>query len=406
MKDTEFYAQILGLKSPWVVEEVDLAVSEKRVVVRLGYERGTLWASEDGEHRLPCHDHVERFWKHMDTCGFETLLAARVPRLRLPDGRVESVPVPWAGKGSRFTLLYERFAIEVIRACATVSSAARLLGLSWGQVHGIMRRAVERGLERRDLSGLRYAGLDEKSFGGGQSYISLMTDLEGSRVLEVTDGNDKQSAAVLWQCLPEDVTAGLEAVAADMSGHFGASVADYAPQADLVHDRYHISAHLNKAVSQVVRAENKRLQAMGDERLKGTQRLFGYNPDHLREEDVCRFSQLRHSDLKSARAWAIKENFRRFWDFRYEANARKFFAAWYGWARRSQLEPIKKVAKTLKNHFENIITFLSHRITNAATEALNSRIQSLKSAARGFRSFLNYRTRILFFLGKLDLFPL
>ncbi len=84
MKDTEFYAQILGLKSPWVVEEVDLAVSEKRVVVRLGYERGTLWASEDGEHRLPCHDHVERFWKHMDTCGFETLLAARVPRLRLP----------------------------------------------------------------------------------------------------------------------------------------------------------------------------------------------------------------------------------------------------------------------------------------------------------------------------------
>ena len=175
-----------------------------------------------------------------------------------------------------------------------------------------------------------------------------MTDLEGSRVLEVTDGNDKQSAAVLWQCLPEDVTAGLEAVAADMSGHFGASVADYAPQADLVHDRYHISAHLNKAVSQVVRAENKRLQAMGDERLKGTQRLFGYNPDHLREEDVCRFSQLRHSDLKSARAWAIKENFRRFWDFRYEANARKFFAAWYGWLAALNSSPSRRWRKPSK----------------------------------------------------------
>jgi transposase len=406
MKDTEFYRQILGLESPWVVEEVDLSVSEKRVVVRIGYESGTLWASEDGEHRLPCHDHVERFWKHLDSCGFETLLAARVPRLRLPEGRVETAAVPWAQKGSRFTLLYERFAIEVISASANVSAASRLLGLSWDQVHGIMARAVGRGLERRDLSGLRYVGLDEKSFGSGQSYISVMSDLEGSRVLEVTDGNDAQSAGVLWECLPPEVIEGIEAVAADMSGHFKTSVGEYAPGADLVHDRYHISAHLNKAVSQVVRAENKRLQALGDDRLKGTQRLFGYDPDHLKEEDALRFDQLRGSDLKSARAWAIKEHFRRFWDFRYEANARKFFASWYGWARRSKLEPIKKAAKTLKTHFENIITYLRHRITNAAAEALNSRIQALKSAARGFRSFLNYRTRILFFLGKLDLFPL
>ncbi len=406
MKNTEFYRQILGLERPWVVEEVDLAVSEKRVVVRLGYEAGTLWASEDGEHRLPCHDHVERFWKHLDSCGFETLLAARVPRLRLPDGRVEPIPVPWAQKGSRFTRLYERLAIEVIRASASVSAAARLLGLSWEQVHGIMARAVERGIERRDLTGLRYVGLDEKSFGAGQSYISVMSDLEGSRVLEVTDGNDAQSAGVLWECLPPEAVEAIEAVAADMSGHFKTSVGQYAPEAELVHDRYHISAHLNQAVSQVVRAENKRLRALGDERLKGTQRLFGYHPDHLQEEDALRFDQLRGSDLKSARAWAIKENFRRFWDFRYQANARKFFKAWYGWARRSKLAPIKKAAKTLKNHFENIITYLRHPITNAATEALNSRIQSLKSAARGFRSFLNYRTRILFFLGKLDLYPL
>lgn len=405
MKDTKFYQEILGLKEPWRVESVDLDVAEKRIVVRIEYRQGTLWVSEQGE-RLPCHDHVEKFWKHMDTCGFETLLSARVPRVRTPEGKVETIPVSWAQKGSRFTLLYERFVIEVLLACRAVSAAAKLLGLSWDQVHAIMERAVERGLERRELGGLRYVGLDEKSFGSGQSYISVMSDLEGSRVLEVTDGNDKESVAILWECLPEEVVDALEAVCTDMSGHFSASVPEYAPQADLVHDRFHVSAHLNEGLAQIVRAENKRLQALGDERLKGTQRLFGYHPDHLKEEDALRFSEIRDSNLKSARAWAIKESFRAFWDYSYEANARKFFAKWYGWVCRSRLKPLIKKAKMIKDHFDNLLTYLRHRISNAAAEALNSRIQALKAAAHGFRSFLNYRTRILFYLGKLDLFPL
>ena len=92
--------------------------------------------------------------------------------------------------------------------------------------------------------------------------------------------------------------------------------------------------------------------------------------------------------------------------YSYEGNARKFFKSWFGWASRSQLKPIIKVAKMLKRHFENIITYLRHPITNAVTEGLNSKIQAIKANARGFRSFANDRTRILFFCGKLDLYPL
>ena len=352
------------------------------MVVGIGYGEGTLWASEGGE-RLPCHDHVERFWKPMDTCGFETLISARVPRVPTAEGRVETIPVPWAQKGSRFTVLYERVAIEVLQACRTVKAAAGLLGLSWDQVHTIMERAVERGLMRRNLEELRHVSLDEESFGKGQSCISVMCDLEGSRVLDVTDGNNKESVAVLWECLPQEA---LQAVCTDMSGHFAASVPAYAPQADLVHDRFQISVHLNDGVAQIVRAENKFLQALGDERLKGTQRLFGYHPDHLKEEDTRRFGEIRNSNLKSARAWAIKESFRTFWSYSYQANARKFFTQWYGWVCRSRLKPLIKKAKMIKTHFENIITHLRHRISNALAESLNSRIQSLKSAAHGFRS--------------------
>lgn len=101
----------------------------------------------------------------------------------------------------------------------------------------------------------------------------------------------------------------------------------------------------------------------------------------------------------------MKEVFSELWNYRYEASARKFFKKWFGWASRSRLKPIIKVAKMLKAHLENILTYLRHPITNAVTEGLNSKIQAIKANARGFRSFFNYRTRILFFCGKLSLHP-
>ena len=405
MKDTELYEGILGLRRPWEVESVKLDTEKKSVEVKVGYKEGTLWASEAGE-RLPIYDHVERSWRHLDTCGFETLIVCRVPRVRTPEGKVETVPVPWAGKGSRFTLLYERFAIEVLLACGSVSAAAELLGLSWDQVHAIMQRAVERGLDRRQLEELRHVGMDEKSFAKGQSYVSLLTDLDTGRVLEVMEGNDREAADMLFATLPEEVLKAIEAVCTDMSGHFAAAAREALPTAALVHDRFHISSHLNDAVAAVHREENQRLQKLGDERLKGTQRLFGFDPANFRAEQAVKFAELKNSNLKAARAWGIKELFRRFWDYRYEGSARKFFKGWFGWASRSQLKPVIKVANMIKRHFENIITYLRHPISNGVTEGLNSKIQTIKANARGFRSFFNYRTRILFFCGKLDLYPL
>ena len=102
----------------------------------------------------------------------------------------------------------------------------------------------------------------------------------------------------------------------------------------------------------------------------------------------------------------VKELFSKFWEYQEEGWARRFFKGWFGWVSRSQLKPMADVARLLKRHLENLLTYLRHHITNAVTEGLNSKIQSIKSAARGFRNFQNYRTRILFFCGKLNLYPL
>lgn len=103
--------------------------------------------------------------------------------------------------------------------------------------------------------------------------------------------------------------------------------------------------------------------------------------------------------------WFLKELFRHFWDYVYETPARGFFKRWYFAATHSRLGPIIKVAKTIQSHFEDVITYLKHRITNAFAEGINSKIQQVKMIARGFRGFANYRIAILFYCGKLDLYP-
>ena len=155
----------------------------------------------------------------------------------------------------------------------------------------------------------------------------------------------------------------------------------------------------------VRRREHRELKKHGDQSLTGTRQLWLYNVDNLDEEKYERMGDAQRVAMKTARAWAIKELFRDFWVYKSPYWARKFFDQWYAWAIRSRLKPIKKVARMLKKHIQGLLAYFRHRITNAKNEGFNSRVQAIKSAARGFRSFANYRIRILFYCGKLDLMP-
>lgn len=401
------YGLLLGIKSPWAVSGVKLDMTGKRVEIGMEYGQGHEVSCPECGKRCTIADHApERTWRHLDTMQFETLIRARVPRSRCQEHGVKTISVSWAEPGSRFTLLFERFALDVILACRSLTQVCDLLGLDWDAVQRIMDRAVRRGLKRRELEGLAHVGIDEKSFGAGQSYISLLADLDESRVLEVMEGCDQETAEALWQSLPAEQRSGIEAVALDMAPAFIAASRAAVPQADLVHDKFHIAKHLNEAVDTVRRQEHKELLAKGDDTLTSTRQLWLFNPVNFSDEQAENFEQLKFSGLKVARAWAIKELFSKLWTYCYEASARKFFKNWFGWASRSKLKPVIKVARMLKHHLENILTYLRYPITNAVTEGLNSKIQAIKSNARGFRSFQNYRTRILFFCGKLSLYPL
>ena len=401
------YALLWGIGSPWEVKTVDLKLAEKKVAIELGWQWGSAAQCPECGREGSRHDSApERTWRHLDTMQFVTLLRARTPRANCPEHGVKTMTVPWAAPQGRFTLHFERFAGEVLLACASVKQACELLGMGWESAPELMKRAVERGVERRQLDQLKYLGRAEKSFKRGHSSITLLPDLEQARVVEVVEDRTTAAAGKLWENLSPEPKTTVEAVAVDMWAPFIQTVQQQVPDADVGPDKFHVSKYLNEAVDKVRRQEHKELLAQGDATLPGSRQLWLYNPQNHRAEQAAEFAALKELNLKVARAWAAKELFPKFWQDQAAGWARRFFKDWFGWISRRRLKPMIAVAQMLKRHWENLLTYLKHRITHAVTEGLNSKIQSIKSAARGFRNFKNYRTRILFFCGKLDLYPL
>jgi transposase len=400
------YGLLLGIQSPWEVKRVDLQIQGQRVDVAVEHNRQAAVVCPECGKGCPRYDHApERQWRHLDVMQFTTVIHARVPRCQCPEHGVMTVLIPWAEPHGRFTLMFEAFAVKVIEAARSYVQAMEILQLNWHTIQEIVERAVERGLLRRSTEEVTLVGMDEKSFGRGQDYVSLMTDLKGKRGLEVVKDRDTPSALELWDSLPEPQRQRVEAVAIDLSAGFGTAATQAAPQAVIVYDKFHVSKHLNEAVDKVRREEHRKLLEQGDDSLTSTKYLWlqGAAPAGAR---ALSFADLCARNLKTARAWYLKETFAEFWIQPNPAAALSFFTAWFRSARRSKLEPVKQVALTLKDHLHGLLNYFLYPITNAMTEGFNSKIQAIKADARGFRRFENYRYRILFHCGKLDLMPI
>lgn len=401
MKDVDFYQQVLGLESPWKVSEVDLNMEDKRVTVRVVIKEGTKWG--EGATGLPAHVHkwTERTWRHLDTCQFETLITARVPSVKYADGRVEEVSVPWEDRYQRVTRLLAQAVIVWLQSCQNISEVAGIMRLDWHTVNAIMKAAVERGLERREAEEIEHLGIDEKSFRRGHVYATMMSDLGRGRVWDLAEGRQEDQVVELLETLKPEQRGGVKAVAMDMWVPYEKAVRVVLPQADIVYDKFHVSAYLNKAVDAVRKEEHRELTQRGDDTLKRTKYQWLRNFPDLREQPG--FQELYRMNLRTSRAWRLKETFAGFWSYSYEGAARRFFRQWHQVVKRSGLEPLKKVAEMLQRHLPGLLNYLKHRITNAAAEGLNSQVARIIANARGLGSFYTLRIRVLFFLGKLDL---
>ena len=407
MQDQELYRRILGIEAPWQVERVELQLEQGEVHVFLEHEDQREWACAECGALGPLYDHqAERQGRHLDTCQYHTILHAAPPRSQCREHGVRVVKLPWAEANSRFTALMEGLAIAWLKH-ASQKAVAEQLHLSWDEMHGIMERAVKRGLARRQAEAIPQLGVDEKAFRKGHKYLTLVNDLQQNRVLYVAEGREQSSLDGFWATITEEQQNSIQAIAMDMWDPYVDSVRNHVKEADkkIVFDKFHIAQHLGEAVDRVRRREHKQLKAEGDERLTGTKYDWLRNPATMDAEQRREFANLQQSELKTARAWALKETAMALYNYVYEKPARKHFQWWYNWAIHSRLEPMKEKARMLKRRFENIITYLRHQITNAASESLNAKIQWVKYTARGFRNKQNFINAIYFHCGGLDLAP-
>jgi transposase len=408
MQDFQLYQQLLGLVEPWRVKRVGLHREAGEIEVEVECTEHS-WACPQCQQPMHLHEWEERRWRHLDSCQFKTIIVARVPRVACPEHGTQTVAVPWAEKFGRFTRFFERLAIDLMQECS-IKASCQILRISWDEADGIKQRAVARGLLRKQARPVKRLGVDEKCAGRGQDYVTIVANLEpgqAATVEYVGDGRKQETLDAYWEQMPSEHRAAVEAVAMDLWAPYFNSTLAHVPEASgkIVHDPFHLGGMLNEAVDNVRKAEHRHLLEAGEFCLRGTKYLWLYGWNNLPANQHDRFDSLRGQQLKTSRAWAIKEMFRDFWTSPTLEAGKEFFARWYAWAIRSRLEPIKKVARSFKAHLDNILTYFTHRITNAALEGLNSKISGLVKKACGYRNRERLKTDLLFHLGGLDLYP-
>ncbi|WP_096326274.1 ISL3 family transposase [Nannocystis exedens] len=408
MAETELYARILGIEAPWRVAAVKLQLGQGQIVIEVEHDPDVPTTCPECGQAVPRHDTRTRRWRHLDTCQYRTIIEAGVPRTSCPKHGTLTMRVSWADGSARLTALFEALVIDWLRD-APIAVVAERLGLSWDQVAGVQERAVQRGLERREVALPEMLAVDETSFQRRHEYVTIVHDPKSAskRVIHVADGRGKGALKGFLSGFSRPERAAVSVVVMDMHEPYIQAVREAIPDGDakIAFDKYHVAARLGQAVDHVRREEHRALHGLGDNRLKGTKYLWLRNPERMSKEVWDDFEALRTSSLRTARAWALKEAAMEVWEHTSPSNMRDQWGMWYDWAIRSRLEPMKAAARMVKNHLGGIIHAATERITNASAEGLNSVIQKLKYVARGFRNRDRFRAAIYFHLGGLDLYP-
>jgi transposase len=406
MRDKELYTQILGIRSPWRVADVELSVRSGEVKVMVEQEPGSERYCPKCGAVCSGYDQRRREWRHLDTCQFKTILVAEVPRVECPEHGVVTLKVPWAEPGSGFTALFEALVIDWLKEASTLA-VSRQMKLSWNAIDGIMQRAVRRGLKRRAAYTPKQIGVDETSFRKRHDYVTVVSDKASAKVLHVADDRTKESLSGYYERLTDEQKAGLESVSMDMWPAYINATLEHIPEAEekIAFDKFHVAKYLGEAVDKVRRQEHKALMAQGWEDLKGTRHIWLRNPWNMNARQWRDFTALRQSTLKTARAWAIREVAMSLWGYVSRGWAEKGWKRWLSWAVRSRLAPVKEVAKTIKEHLWGILNAVVLKVDNGHAESINSRIKIIKVRSRGFRNKERFRNAIYFHLGGLDLYP-
>lgn len=400
---SDLFEHVLNFGPDWQVTNVEVDDASYRVEVHVEFT-GSKAPCPDSGQLLPIYDHREqRRWRHLNMMQYQTWIICSLPRVKDADGNVKTVKAPWADVNQRFTFWFEATAIHLAQLTKSPTKTAEFLGSSYDVIAGIIGRAVRRGLERRtaETCCVEALAIDEKAFRAGHHYITIISCPTTGRVWDVGLGRKQSDTEDLLKDLDQQIGLDqVQAVSIDMWKAYINAVQTRLPGASIIHDKFHIIAWLNKALDQVRRAEVKTQPT-----LKNTRYTWLKNTENHTPKQADSFRHISQMNLKTSQAWLIKENFKGVYQQQSPIEGFYYFTQWAEDVSRKAIGACQKVAEMFTKHLMGILNYISYPITNSRAEQVNSKIQQLKSISKGYRNFDNFRNAILFYFGKLNLYP-
>ena len=402
MNPEDLFGVALGIVPPWKVTSVDFNKESSRLDITIDFERGATFPCPVCGTSSPVHDTVEKVWRHLNFFQYEAYLHARVPRVKCPNSGcgVKLVQAPWARQGSGFTLLFEALVMTMCRDMP-VNVIASLFSVTDKRLWRVLEAYVEMARANEDHSEVRRVGFDETSAKRGHDYITLFFDLDKKKLLFGTEGKDNETVKAFVADLkahggdPEKITD----AAIDMSNAFIKGVKEQLPNADTTFDPFHVIKQMNDALGKIRAAEAKLFPAI----LQKSRYLFLKNPENLSVDEQQRLDEIIASqNLQSTEAYLHKLNLQNVYFVKNRPEAEVLLYEWYKRASASSISLIKKMAKTVKEHWYGILSHFDSELSTGFLEGINSLVQAAKARARGYRNPRNLITMAYIIAGKLN----
>ncbi len=401
MNMREIFSKALGIDKPWSIIDVNFDVKVKRLDIKIDFAKGTTFPFEHNGNisEYKAYDTVEKEWRHLNFFEHECYLQARVPRIKTPDNKTHLIMPYWSGLQNGFTLLFEAFILQLSKGMP-VHQVCQLVNISDHKVWSILDKYTEQTRALNDYSQVTKVGMDETSIAKGHDYVTLFVDLERKKTIFVAEGKDNSTVKAFVADLAQHKgnASNVTDVSCDMSPAFIKGVKENLPEAEITFDKFHIIKIINEAVDQV-----RRMEVKENPLLKGTRYIFLKNDKSLTQTQRDKKTELQLSTLniKLFRALSLRETFQQIYVAQTEDDFEMLLKKWYFWATHSRLDPMKKAAKTIKNHWDGILQWKKSQINNGILEGLNSVVQAAKKKARGYK-FKHFRTIVYLITGGLD----
>ena len=337
--------------------------------------------------------------------GMAVIFLYAMRRVDCPRCGVKVERVPWAEGKHQLTTTYQLFLARWAKVLSW-KQVARAFHTSWDNVFRSVKAVVAWGLAHRNLEGITAIGVDEVQWQKGHKYLTLVYQLDQGCKRWLWIGKDRTAKTFLgfFRMLGSERAAGIRFVCSDMWKAFLKVVKKKAPGAIHILDRYHIMALLNKAIDKIRAGEAKRLKQDGyGPLLKHSRWCWLKRVWNLTSNQAIKLKQLLQYNLQTVRAYLLKEDFHQFWEYRSAGWAKRFLKNWCTRVMRSRLEPLKKVARTLRNHEALILNWFRAKgnMSSGVVEGLNYNVKLSMRKAYGFRTYDGAEVALYHRLGKL-----